>query len=61
MLLKEYRHEFGFSVSHTTRAPRKGEVDGVRCACVFAPVLLRGYLDVSHSRRCITISPTWRI
>jgi guanylate kinase len=29
MLLKEYPNRFGFSVSHTTRAPRPGEVDGV--------------------------------
>jgi len=28
-LLKEYPEEFGFSVSHTTRKPRPGEVDGV--------------------------------
>lgn len=32
MLMQEYEHEFGFSVSHTTRAPRKGEIDGVRHA-----------------------------
>lgn len=29
MLMKEYEHEFGFSVSHTTRDPRPGEKDGV--------------------------------
>jgi guanylate kinase len=29
MLMKEYPSAFGFSVSHTTRAPRPGEVDGV--------------------------------
>jgi len=28
-LMKEYPDEFGFSVSHTTRAPRVGEQDGV--------------------------------
>ena len=28
-LFKEYPTQFGFSVSHTTRDPRKGEVDGV--------------------------------
>ena len=28
-LLKEHPDEFGFSVSHTTRAPRVGEVNGV--------------------------------
>ncbi|XP_046859937.1 guanylate kinase-like [Xenia sp. Carnegie-2017] len=27
-LLKEYPNNFGFSVSHTTRKPRSGEVDG---------------------------------
>ncbi|KAJ1678033.1 guanylate kinase [Spiromyces aspiralis] len=27
-LFKEYPNEFGFSVSHTTRQPRPGEVDG---------------------------------
>ena len=30
MLMDEYKNEFGFSVSHTTRKPRKGETDGVR-------------------------------
>lgn len=30
MLMKEFPNEqFGFSVSHTTRGPREGEVDGV--------------------------------
>lgn len=30
MLMKRFPNEqFGFSVSHTTRAPREGEVDGV--------------------------------
>lgn len=29
MLMKEFPHSFGFSVSHTTRAPRAGEEDGV--------------------------------
>jgi guanylate kinase len=28
-LLKDYPDQFGFSVSHTTRAPRKGEENGV--------------------------------
>jgi len=28
-LMDQYPDEFGFSVSHTTRAPRPGEVDGV--------------------------------
>lgn len=28
-LMGEYPQQFGFSVSHTTRAPRAGEVDGV--------------------------------
>ena len=28
-LLEEHPGDFGFSVSHTTRAPRAGEVDGV--------------------------------
>ena len=28
-LLKEHPDKFGFSVSHTTRKPRPGEVDGV--------------------------------
>merc|ERR1711983_129019 len=28
MLMKEYPSKFGFSVSHTTRQPRPGEVDG---------------------------------
>lgn len=28
MLLDKFPHIFGFSVSHTTRAPREGEVDG---------------------------------
>lgn len=28
MLMKEFPDKFGFSVSHTTRAPRPGEVDG---------------------------------
>lgn len=28
-LLKEFPDRYGFSVSHTTRAPRPGEVDGV--------------------------------
>ena len=27
-LLETYPAHFGFSISHTTRAPRKGEVDG---------------------------------
>jgi len=29
LLMKEFQGTFGFSVSHTTRAPREGEVDGV--------------------------------
>ena len=29
LLLQEYGSRFGFSVSHTTRAPRPNEVDGV--------------------------------
>jgi len=29
MLMDKYPANFGFSVSHTTRAPRPGEVDGV--------------------------------
>ena len=29
MLMEEYPDKFGFSVSHTTRAPRGQEVDGV--------------------------------
>jgi guanylate kinase len=29
MLLKKYPNIFGFSVSHTTRSPREGEVEGV--------------------------------
>ncbi len=29
MLLKDFPSRFGFSVSHTTRKPRDGEVDGV--------------------------------
>lgn len=29
MLLDKFPHLFGFSVSHTTRGPREGEVDGV--------------------------------
>ena len=29
LLMKRYPDAFGFSVSHTTRAPRDGEVDGV--------------------------------
>ena len=29
LLMKEYGEYFGFSVSHTTRKPRPGEVDGV--------------------------------
>ena len=29
MLLEEFGDKVGFSVSHTTRAPREGEVDGV--------------------------------
>jgi len=28
-LMKEYPHQFVFSISHTTRSPRAGEVDGV--------------------------------
>jgi guanylate kinase len=28
-LIKEYSARFGFSVSHTSRAPRDGEIDGV--------------------------------
>lgn len=28
-LMKEYPEQFGFSVSHTTREPRPGELDGV--------------------------------
>ena len=28
-LLKDYPNNFGFSVSHTSRKPREGEVDGV--------------------------------
>ncbi len=28
-LMKEYPSKFGFSVSHTTRAPREKEIDGV--------------------------------
>lgn len=28
-LMKEFEGQFGFSVSHTTRNPREGEVDGV--------------------------------
>ena len=28
-LVKEYPNDFGFSVSHTTRDPRTGEVDGI--------------------------------
>lgn len=27
-LFEEFPHTFGFSVSHTTRSPRPGEVDG---------------------------------
>jgi guanylate kinase len=27
-LFAEFPHKFGFSVSHTTRSPRPGEVDG---------------------------------
>ena len=30
MLMTEFPNSFGFSVSHTTRAPRGQEVDGVR-------------------------------
>ena len=29
MLMEEFPDKFGFSVSHTTRAPRGQEVDGV--------------------------------
>lgn len=29
MLMKKFPDRFGFSVSHTTRSPREGEVDGV--------------------------------
>lgn len=29
MLMEEFPDKFGFSVSHTTRAPRGAEVDGV--------------------------------
>jgi guanylate kinase len=29
MLSKDFPEDFGFSVSHTTRKPRAGEVDGV--------------------------------
>lgn len=28
-LMKDFPNKFGFSVSHTTRKPRPGEVDGV--------------------------------
>jgi len=28
-MLEKYKNQFGFSVSHTTRAPRAGEEDGV--------------------------------
>lgn len=28
-LFKEFPHTFGFSVSHTTRLPRKGEENGI--------------------------------
>ena len=33
-LRKEFPDDFGFSVSHTTRKPRPGEIDGVRCVSV---------------------------
>jgi putative ribosome biogenesis GTPase RsgA len=32
-LTKEFKEDFGFSVSHTTRKPRPGEVDGVSGFC----------------------------
>lgn len=38
-LRKEFPEDFGFSVSHTTRKPRPGEVEGVRAALLhFSPV-----------------------
>lgn len=40
-LVKDYPDAFGFSISHTTRAPRQGEVDGVNYHFVEKPVFER--------------------
>ena len=40
-LVKDYPDAFGFSISHTTRAPRQGESDGVNYHFVEKPVFER--------------------
>jgi guanylate kinase len=40
-LVKDYPDAFGFSISHTTRAPRQGEADGVNYHFVEKPVFER--------------------
>uniref|UniRef100_UPI00398E3FD6 guanylate kinase-like isoform X2 n=2 Tax=Pristiophorus japonicus TaxID=55135 RepID=UPI00398E3FD6 len=42
LLLKEYEHVFGFSVSHTTRNPRQGEENGKDYHFVTRDEMLRG-------------------
>ncbi len=41
-LMKEHPDDFGFSVSHTTRPPRLGEVDGVAYHFVKRDFILQG-------------------
>ena len=50
MLKQEFPDSFGFSVSHTTRQPREGEVDGVHYLFVSADkmaadILLHRFLE----------------
>jgi guanylate kinase len=42
MLMDKYPDNFGFSVSHTTRSPRPGEVDGVHYNFVSKPDIESG-------------------
>lgn len=44
-LLKEYPHTFAKSVSHTTRAPRSGEVNGVSYHFTSVPQILQDVQD----------------
>lgn len=45
MLMKEYDNVFGFSVSHTTRNPRRGEVNGTDYHFVTREAMQR---DIEH-------------
>lgn len=40
-LMKEFPTKFGFSVSHTTRQPRVGEIDGVHYHFVAKDMMLK--------------------